>query len=99
MNAITHADGGTARIHASDNTIQVWITDRGAGIPLESIHLATLQRGFTTAGTMGHGFWIILSTIDRVFLLTGPEGTTVVLEEDRISPDPAWLRDRTESPV
>jgi hypothetical protein len=30
-------------------------------------------------------------TCDRVYLLTGPTGTTVVLEMDRDPPLPAWL--------
>jgi len=34
---------------------------------------------------------MMLSTSDRVFLLTGPTGTTVVLEQERQSPSPDWL--------
>jgi len=26
-----------------------------------------------------------------LFLLTGPAGTTLVLEQDRVAPTPAWL--------
>ena len=63
--------------------------DRGAGIDLAKLPRATLERGFTTAGSLGHGFWLMLQTCDRLWLLTGPEGTTVVLEQDREMPGAA----------
>jgi PAS domain S-box-containing protein len=95
MNAVVHAGGGSAQVGVGDDgdTLQVWIRDRGKGISVDHLHLATLQRGYTTAGTMGHGFWIILKTVDRVWLLTGPTGTTVVLQQSREEPTPSWLAD------
>ena len=93
MNAVVHGGGGTARVcSAPSGTVQVWIRDQGTGIALDRLHRATLERGFTTAGSLGHGFWMMLRTCDRVWLLTGPSGTTVVLEQDRTPPEPAWLR-------
>ncbi len=89
MNAIVHAGGGTAAVGAGpDGLVQVWIEDQGQGIDLSDLPQATLERGFTTAGTMGHGFYIILKTVDRIYLLTGPQGTTVVLEQERTAPEP-----------
>jgi hypothetical protein len=41
---------------------------------------------------MGHGFFMMLQTCDRVYLLTGATGTTVVLEQERNAPEPTWLR-------
>jgi len=93
MNAIQHAGGGIARVGINDNcTVQIWIEDRGGGITVQDLPRATLERGYSGAGTLGHGFWLTLQTADRVFLLTGPEGTTVVLEQDRAQLEPAWLR-------
>lgn len=95
MNAVVHAgqNNGEARVlaDAARGTIQVLVRDHGPGIPIERLHRATLERGYTTAGTMGHGFWLMLKTCDRVYLLTGPTGTTVVLEQDRLPPEPEWL--------
>jgi anti-sigma regulatory factor (Ser/Thr protein kinase) len=93
MNAVVHAGGGEGHVCASPDgrAVQVWVRDRGSGIAVNSLHRATLERGFTTAGTMGHGFWLMLKTCDRVWLLTGPGGTTVVLEQEREAPPPAWL--------
>jgi len=93
MNAVVHAGGGEGRVYASAEagTVQVWVSDRGKGIPEESLHRATLERGYTTAGTLGHGFWMILRTVDRCWLLTGETGTTVVLEQRREEPQPDWL--------
>jgi PAS domain S-box-containing protein len=93
MNAIVHGSGGTYSLHAdrAAGVIQVWIRDHGRGIAEEILHKATLQRGFSSAGTLGHGFWLILRTCDRVYLCTSPQGTTLVLEQDRTPPAPGWL--------
>ncbi len=86
MNAVVHGQFGHGRIYGSADgaVLQVWVTDRGEGIPVEDLPLATLQKGFTTSGTLGHGFKMILQTVSRIYLLTGPTGTTVVLEQDRV---------------
>lgn len=92
MNAVVHAADGRAVISSNgETTLQVRITDHGRGIAREYLHQATLQRGFTTKGTMGHGFWIMFKTADRIWLFTGPQGTTVVLEQDSATPPPPWL--------
>lgn len=92
MNAIVHAGGGTARVFVGDTgTVQVRVEDRGAGIAVENLPRATLARGFTTAGSLGHGLKMMLETADHLYLLTGPEGTTAVIEQEREPPLPAWL--------
>lgn len=97
MNAVVHAPGsgaaGQVRAASQTGTVQVWITDHGPGIPEETLHRAVLERGYTTSGTFGHGFWMAVKTCDRIFLLTGPAGTTVVLEQERTPPPPDWLLD------
>jgi len=99
-NAVVHGGGGESKVCAVEackggngGTVQVWIIDHGAGIAFERLHRATLERGYTTAGSLGHGFWIMLRTVDRLWLLTGPSGTTVVLEQDHDPPLPSWLRE------
>ncbi|MBC8134380.1 MAG: response regulator, partial [Fibrella sp.] len=89
MNAVVHGGGGEGNVcfgvpDGGDRQpcIQVWIKDKGTGISMDFVHRATLEKGFTTAGTMGHGFSMMLKTCDRVYLLTGPTGTTVVIEQD-----------------
>jgi anti-sigma regulatory factor (Ser/Thr protein kinase) len=94
MNAVVHAGGGTGTVGADPDTgtVQIWVEDQGAGIEMSRLPRATLERGWTTApGNFGHGFWLILQTIDRVWLLTGPAGTTVVLEQGREAPRPGWM--------
>jgi anti-sigma regulatory factor (Ser/Thr protein kinase) len=91
MNAVVHGGGGRGRICVTENTVQVWVEDSGDGIAVVSLPRATLERGYTTAGTLGHGMKIVLDTVDRVYLLTGEDGTTVVMEQDREEPPPAWL--------
>ncbi|MGI4787568.1 MAG: PAS domain S-box protein [Janthinobacterium lividum] len=92
MNAIVHAGGGTAEVSVNSfGTVQVRVEDQGTGITMENLPRATLSRGFSTKATLGHGLKMMLETADRLFLLTGPTGTTLVLEQDPVAPTPAWL--------
>jgi serine/threonine-protein kinase RsbT len=94
MNAVVHAGGGQGSVYADParGVVQVWVRDAGKGISEEALHRAILEKGFSSAGSLGHGFWMMLKTADRIYLLTGPEGTTVVLEQERTSPEPDWMR-------
>lgn len=96
MNVVVHVAGGVGsgqvRGDAGGGRVQVWVTDDGPGIPVHRIHRAVLERGFTTAGSLGHGFFLLLKTADRAYLLTREgSGTTMVLEKDRVPPEPDWL--------
>ena len=92
MNAIVHADKGTAVVSLDEfGTIQVRIEDNGAGIDFDDLPKATLSRGYSTKETLGHGLKMMIETIDRLVLLTGPTGTTVVLEQEKLPPQPLWM--------
>jgi len=93
MNAVVHAGGGRAQVGVGEERVQVRVQDRGQGIPVADLPKVTLERGYSTRGTLGHGFHLVLSTADRVWLLTGPMGTTVVIEQDRTPPLPAWVQE------
>ena len=88
MNAIVHGGGGSARVlsDSQNGRVQVWIQDSGTGIALNHLHRATLEPGFTTTGTLGQGFALVLKTCDRMYLLTGTTGTTIVLEQNCEAP-------------
>lgn len=91
MNAVVHAGGGEASVCASPEVVQVWLIDRGTGIQLNQLPRATLEQGFSTKDSLGHGFWLMLRTADRVDLLTGASGTTLVLtlRRDGNAPQPS----------
>ena len=90
MNAIVHAGGGTAQVAVgAAGEIQVRVEDQGKGITMEDLPRAALVPGYSTASTLGYGLKMILQTVDRVFLLTGLTGTTLVLEQDREPPSEA----------
>jgi PAS domain S-box-containing protein len=94
MNAVVHGRGGFGRVYYKPGEMaQVWIEDKGTGISLMNLPRATLECGYTTAGTMGCGFSFILKTADRLWLLTGPTGTTLVIENDIAKPELPWLRE------
>ncbi|MDR3711070.1 MAG: ATP-binding protein [Capsulimonadaceae bacterium] len=91
MNAIVHATEGVAEVRVDgDSRVQIWIRDFGSGIDMRNLPRATLERGFTTAGSLGHGIKMILQTADAMWLLTGASGTTVVLEQSAVAPTHAW---------
>jgi len=87
MNAVVHGGGGEAVIRADDEAIQVWITDHGTGIQLADLPRATLERGYSTKNSLGHGFWMMLRAADTVHLLTGVGGTRIVLTLHRHEPN------------
>ncbi len=93
MNAIVHVGEGMGEVlfDPHQGVTQIRVTDHGAGIAFENLPHATLQKGFTTAGSLGHGMKLMLETTDRLFLLTGTTGTTVVLEQYRETPIASWL--------
>ena len=91
MNAAIHAGGGEGRVHAGEEgPVQVWVQDQGQGIDVAHLPRATLEKGYTTVGTLGHGMKMMLQTVDRIFLLTGATGTTIVLEQDRTAAPLIW---------
>lgn len=84
MNALKH--GGSAaqvRGYAAADAVQVWIEDAGPGIPLDQLPISTLKQGYSTAGTAGQGWFMILSFVEKTYLRTGSGGTLVVLEMTR----------------
>ena len=92
MNCIVHVGKGIGVITLDQEkgVVQARITDTGPGISLEDLPNATLKKGFTTAGTLGHGMKMMLQTADRVFLLTSSAGTRLVIEQERVVPLTQW---------
>ena len=88
LNSVLHGGGGEGRICVSPErgVVQIWIEDRGNGITIQDLPRVALERGKSTLGLAGHGFWLIYHMADRVWLFTGQHGTTVVLEQDIIAP-------------
>ena len=93
MNAVVHAGEGVGQVFSDPTAraVQVRVADRGQGIAVENLPRATLARGYSTKDTLGHGMKMILQTVSRTWLLTGPGGTTIVLEQRPEPPVPAWL--------
>ena len=92
MNAIVHGGGvGTGRVSVGEGgMVQVRVEDQGQGIVMESLPRATLARGYSTKASLGHGFKM-MQQVDRVYVLTGPGGTTVVLQQGREATRQPWL--------
>ncbi len=84
MNALSHGGGAQVTGFAAGDSVQIWIEDSGPGIPLDRLPLSTLKQGYSTAGTAGQGWFMVLSLVDRAYLLTGSQGTRLVLEMHRM---------------
>jgi anti-sigma regulatory factor (Ser/Thr protein kinase) len=87
MNAWVHGQRGRASLYLvrenESTAMQVWIEDNGKGIAMETLPRATLEAGFSSAGTLGQGFKMMLRTADTVWMRTNANGTTVVIEKKR----------------
>jgi len=85
-NALKHASGGEVALSAKGSRLRARISDHGPGMDALILPKAILQLGYSTSGSLGMGYALILSLSDRVHLCTGPAGTTVVIEMDMQSP-------------
>ena len=85
VNAIKHAGGGIVSINDLGDRMRVGIRDRGEGIESLILPTATLMTRFSTKRSMGFGYAIMLSSVDAVYLATGQQGTSIILEQ-RIKP-------------
>lgn len=89
VNAVTQAGAGEIKFYVGPNgTVQVWIEDTGPGIAADYLRAPSDLRGGGAAWVPQQEFWMLIKAADRAFLLTGPSGTTVVLEQERDAPEP-----------
>lgn len=79
-NACKHAGGGVATMYRVADGLLLKVTDRGPGIEALALPDVALRRGYSTASSLGMGYKLIIALADRVFLATGPGGTTVAVE-------------------
>jgi|GEM_PF-1858261 len=79
-NAIKHANGGTAWVASKNGTIQASVQDKGAGMDALILPKATLMKRYSTRPSMGLGYSLILTLVDRVYLATESQGTWVLME-------------------
>ena len=76
-NAMKHAKGGTASVHYADDGLMFVVSDNGPGMEALTLPDVALSLGYTTAKSLGMGYKAIISLADKVYLSTGPHGTTV----------------------
>ncbi|MCL6629489.1 MAG: PAS domain S-box protein, partial [Armatimonadetes bacterium] len=69
-NAVKHAGGGLVSVHKTDESLMVVVSDKGPGIPALALPEVALRRGYSTTGTLGMGYKIMIQLMDRVYLTT-----------------------------
>ncbi|GAV23152.1 hypothetical protein cpu_16620 [Carboxydothermus pertinax] len=67
-------------LYMDGDFLRIFVSDNGSGIDLSELPRTTLMAGYSTKHSAGWGFTLLLKTMDRIFLSTGPRGTTIVLE-------------------
>jgi PAS domain S-box-containing protein len=79
-NVVKHAGRGEASLHKRADALIVVVSDRGPGIPDLALPSVALRRGYSTVGTLGMGYKMMIQFADKVHLATGAEGTIVAIE-------------------
>ncbi|MDH7601132.1 MAG: PAS domain S-box protein [Armatimonadota bacterium] len=79
-NAYKHGGGGKLTMCHKGDSIRVKISDSGPGMDSLALPKIAFMKGFSTVKSLGMGYANILACADKVYLSTGPEGTTVVIE-------------------
>lgn len=79
-NALKHAGGGEVMLLSSGKILFARISDNGPGMDALILPRATLELGYSTGKSLGMGYAVILALSDKVYLDTGPTGTTIVIE-------------------
>jgi anti-sigma regulatory factor (Ser/Thr protein kinase) len=79
-NAMKHAGSGEAACYETDSSVIFVVADKGPGIPAINLPDIAFVHGFSTKGTGGLGFKLIIDCADKVYLATGPHGTTLAVE-------------------
>jgi PAS domain S-box-containing protein len=86
-NVVKHARTGIMSLHKDEDVIIAVISDSGPGIAAMALPDVALTRNYSTAGTLGMGYKLMIHFADRVYLASAPEGTTVAIEMTLKKPD------------
>ncbi len=79
-NVVKHAKAGTMSFHRVADSLMCVVSDSGPGIGAMALPDVALTKNYSTAGTLGMGYKIMIHFADKVYLATGPEGTAVAIE-------------------
>lgn len=80
-NAYKHAGGGRVTLHKLSDSLMLVVSDAGPGIEALSLPDVALTKGYSTAASLGMGYKVMIEFADRLYLATGPQGTTLGIEK------------------
>lgn len=78
-NAIVHNGDGVYMLLVRDNYIYSYISDKGQGIPLNTLASAIFKKDFSTKNALGAGYRIILNKADNIYIRY-KNGVKILLE-------------------
>jgi len=80
-NILKHAGPGQLIIKkTSDDSLRFIFNDHGPGIDIEYLPSMLFYKGFSTKTSLGYGFNLIYSIVDKMILSSSPNGTTVAFD-------------------
>ena len=79
-NVLKHAGEGSLSLHKLEDSLLCVVSDSGPGIGAMALPDVALTRHYSTVGTLGMGYKLIIHFADKVCLATGSEGTMVAIE-------------------
>ncbi len=79
-NVLKHAGEGRVSLHRTADGFTCVVSDSGPGIGAMALPDLALTKGYSTAGTMGLGYKLIIEFADKVYLASDREGTTVAMD-------------------
>lgn len=80
-NILKHAGTGTLTIKKMDNySIRFIFKDQGPGMNFNHLPSMLFYKGFSTKISLGYGFNLIYSIVDKMILSTSKNGTTVAFD-------------------
>ena len=80
-NAHKHGQDGCCAVYVQPDALTVRVADRGGGIHPRDLPGALFQPGYSTQPSLGMGYTLILELMDRIWLATGPTGTTLQVQK------------------
>lgn len=89
-NVVKYGPPGSMSIRVEDDGIHVRLDDVGHGIAFDNLPKAVLLPGFSMGETpsLGLGYSVMLEMCDCVYLCTGDDGTSLILEMKKTKADP-----------
>lgn len=81
-NVVKHTPGGQVLVYIDEVGPRFHVLDEGPGLKLSSLSYLLFAKGFSTSGSLGAGFPVMMAFFKQILVCSSPEGTKLVLRSD-----------------